>query len=507
MLVNNKLSHHKSSLMKKTFFTLSSLILFAACSKPTAEIKSTVDSTSAPSAEYEFVNSYPLEATAQKSYDEVDMSRASVAYHFFYPTVSMEGTFQGNRDAGVEENKAALMMACGPKHVLFTGNSDTPYMGGGIDLKESGPMVIELPAGPYLGIINDHNFRWIADVGIPGPDAGKGGKHLLLPPDYKGTIPKGYYVSKSTTYKVLVGVRALPVNGDLQGAITAQKKIKIFPLSSAASPRLVQLIDKTNDKVDLTCLRWENNIQYWEKVHKVIEEEPALEQYRAMYGVLAALGIEKGKPFTPDARMKKILEEAAKKGQKQMLVAAFASGRADKTVWTDRKWEWAALRWENGDFDLPTGPDLEGRDHWFSQAVGVSPKMFLRTAGAGSLYWLGLRDKDGNYLDGSKTYKLSVPQPVPQKLFWSVTVYDAETRSQIQTNQDKAALRSLFELKDVSKTEPTNLYFGPQAPAGKEGQWIKTIPGKGWFVYLRLYGPEGPAFDETWKPGDFEEVK
>lgn len=133
--------------------------------------------------------------------------------------------------------------------------------------------------------------------------------------------------------------------------------------------------------------------------------------------------------------------------------------------------------------------------------------MFKRDPTAGSLYWLGVRDTTGATLDGGKTYKLSVPQPVPGKLFWSVTVYDTDTRSQVLTDQGKAALRSIFELKDVSKTQPTELYFGPTAPAGHEAQWIKTIPGKGWFTYFRVYGPEQAAFDGSWKPGDFEEVK
>ena len=176
--------------------------------------------------------------------------------------------------------------------------------------------------------------------------------------------------------------------------------------------------------------------------------------------------------------MKAILERAAKAGRAQMLVAGFGSSRPDRIVWPDRKWEWAALRSENGDFELPTGIDLEARDRWFSQAVGVSPKMFLRTAGAGSLYWLGLREKDGAYLDGGKTYKLSVPQPVPQNPFRSVTVYDSATRSQIQTDQDKAALRSLVELKNVPTTGATDLYFGPSAPAGKKGNGSRRIPAR-----------------------------
>ena len=117
------------------------------------------------------------------------------------------------------------------------------------------------------------------------------------------------------------------------------------------------------------------------------------------------------------------------------------------------------------------------------------------------------RDNNENTLDGGKSYKLTVPQPVPGKLFWSVTVYDTDTRSQINTDQGKAALRSLFELKNASATTPTELYFGPQAPSGHENAWIKTIPGKGWFVYFRVYGPEQSAFDGSWKPSDFEEVK
>jgi hypothetical protein len=132
--------------------------------------------------------------------------------------------------------------------------------------------------------------------------------------------------------------------------------------------------------------------------------------------------------------------------------------------------------------------------------------MFRRAAGAGSLYWLGLRDADGAYLDGGKTYKLTVPQPVPGRLFWSITVYDAETRSQIRTDQNRAALRSMFELADADADTPVELYFGPDAPEDAQGRWIKTIPGRGWFVYFRIYGPEEPAFDGSWQLPDFETV-
>jgi hypothetical protein len=225
------------------------------------------------------------------------------------------------------------------------------------------------------------------------------------------------------------------------------------------------------------------------------------------YGLLASLGIAKGQPFNPDSRMQGILVKAAHIANDEMRVQSFADRRPDRLAWPDRKWEWATLRPENGTFDTPAYKDLEARTKWFYQAQIESPAMFRRTAAAGSLYWLGTRDTTGAFLNGGKTYKLTVPQPVPAKLFWSITVYAPDTRSEIVTDQGKAALRSLFELKNVSATQPTDLYFGPTAPAGHENQWIKTIPGNGWFVYFRIYGPETPAFDGLWKPGDFEEVK
>jgi hypothetical protein len=205
--------------------------------------------------------------------------------------------------------------------------------------------------------------------------------------------------------------------------------------------------------------------------------------------------------------MQGILVKAAQIANDQMRVQSFADRRPDRVAWPDRKWEWATLLPENGTFDAATYKDLEAREKWFYQAQIESPAMFRRSAAAGSLYWLGTREGSGAFLDGGTTYKLTVPQPVPAKLFWSLTIYDPDTRSEIVTDQGKAALRSLFELKGKGGSGSLDLYFGPKAPAGHEGEWIQTIPGKGWFTYFRIYGPEAAAFDGSWKPGDFEEIK
>jgi hypothetical protein len=465
---------------------------------------SSAQNATAP-AGYSFERGYPTAQTTQRSRDDADFQRAMTAYRFWYPTVSVEGIFHGNRAAGILDNQSWGMAAAGPRQVGFTLNSDTPYGSGVLDLSK-GPMVIELPPGPFIGLVDDHNQGWVQDMGLPGPDAGKGGKYLFLPPGYTGKEPAGYHVSRSPTLINLFALRALPVGGDVQKALAALRTVKVYPLSTADKPQVLQVIDTTSKAMDSSSLKWEDNIHFWEQLSKIINTEPVVQQYLPMYGLLASLGIEKGKPFQPDARMKSILERAAKKGRDQMLVSAFDSDRPDRINWPDRRWEWAGLVPGSAQFETPWGMDLEARDRWFAQAIVTSPAMFRRSAGAGSLYWMADRDSTGVFLDGGKNYKLTLPQPVPGKLFWSVTIYDAATRSQVQTDQDKAALRSMFELKDVPTNAPVDLYVGPTAPKGNESHWIKTTPGKGWFAYIRIYGPEQAAFDKSWKPGDFEEV-
>jgi hypothetical protein len=352
----------------------------------------------------------------------------------------------------------------------------------------------------------DINQRWVADMGLPGPDAGKGGKHLLLPPGYTGDIPdSGYYVHKASSNRQIVGARSLPVGGDVVEAKQRLTTIKVYPLHPTDGWTEPEWIDKTGQIQDTTPLQWENNLAFWEVLHQTLDAEPAYEGYRTHYGELAALGIEKGAPFCPDDRMKSILQRAAQAGNAHMRVQSFADRSPDRLVWPDRQWQYAALRFEDGDFNTATHVDLVAREKWFYQAVGASPAMFRRDTRAGSLYWLGIHDHTGAYLDGGLSYKLTVPLPVPGKLFWSITVYDIDTRSQIQTEQEKAALRSLFELTDLTGST-ADLFFGPEPPADSTAPWIQTIPGKGWFAYFRIYGPQTEAFNGDWRPGDFRIV-
>lgn len=453
--------------------------------------------------DYAFERGIPTEETARKAYDDADLARAVQAYKFFYPTVSGAAIVKGNIDVGIVPNKVFGILDTDPQALVFTANSDTPYGPLLLDLS-IGPIVVELPPGPLIVCSMDINQRWVADMGIPGPDAGNGGKHLLIGPEYKADVPAdGYYIHRASSNRQIVGVRSLPVNGDVPAAKARLTTIKVYPLDPKTEWQEPKWLDVTGKPQDTTPVQWEDNFEFWEVLHRTIDAEPAYAGYHNYYGELAALGIEKGKPFEPPARTKHILEEAAHVANAQMRVQSFGDRRPDRSVWPDRRWQWAALRYEDGDFNTADHTDLVAREKWFFQAIGASPAMFRRDSGAGSLYWLGLADRQGTSLNGAKTYRLSVPLPVPAKLFWSVTVYDTGTRSQLQTPQNKAALRSLFELKNVTG-DTAELYFGPLPPKSGEEHWIQTIPGKGWFVYFRIYGPEAPAFDGSWKPSDFE---
>jgi len=451
-----------------------------------------------------FENGFPTADSAEAASGDVALRRAVEAYRFFYPTVSLEGIFAGTRGAGAKDNESALLFIARPHHVGFTLNSDTPYSGGILDLRKSGPLVIDVPAGPLVGLVDDHHHRWITDLGLPGRDGGKGGKYLVTPPGWTGEVPEGYLAAACDTWTAFCALRVLPLGGDVDTAKKLLSTVRFYPLSQADAPPSYVFTDYSDQPIDCTCLDWEDNLEYWRVLHRVVDSEPAIEELRPMLGTLAEVGIEAGQPFPTDPAVLDVLTRAARQGRDEMLVSAFASRRPDRMAWPDRTWEWAGLRFENGTFEREGSLDVEAKDRWFAQAIVTSPAMFRRAEGQGSLYWLGLRDDTGAYLDGGRAYRLTVPLPVPAGLFWSVTAYDAQTRSEVAADQGQAALRSLFDNLDADGATQVDLYFGPTEPSDPTARkhWIQTVPGRGWFVYFRIYGPGKPAFDGSWKPAD-----
>jgi hypothetical protein len=371
-------------------------------------------------------------------------------------------------------------------------------------------MVVELPPGPFIGFVDDHNMRWVQDMGLIGPERGQGGKHLILPPNYEGEVPDGYYAGRSKTRIVVVFIRLMPVGGDVAAALQAANDIKIYPLSEAGQPVTFRYIDVSDYTMPLPILTWETNIEYFRQLHAVIQTETAPSEFRPMLGMLAQLGIENGKPFDPDARMQRILEEAAQTGTAELRANFYAQRDPEFMAWEGRAWEWLIMQViiaETGDFGGPAYLNLEPSETYYFMGYGASAAMGKPAPGAGSIYWGAFRDGTGAYLDGGKTYKLTVPGPVPADLFWSNTVYDANMRTLIATDQDRAAIRSHIENPQANADGSYDFYFGPNAPEGKEDMWIKTIPGIGWWSAFRIYGPQAAAFDGTWKLDDIVEIE
>jgi hypothetical protein len=278
-----------------------------------------------------------------------------------------------------------------------------------VDLELSGPMVVEMPAGPYVAFVDDHNMRWVQDMGLIGPDKGEGGKHLILPPDYEGEVPSGHHVGRSQTRMVVVFIRIIPIGGDIAGAIKAADDVKIYPLAKAGQPVTQRFIDVSDRTLPLPILTWENDMEYWRQLHAVIQVETAPADFRPMLGMLWQLGIEKGKPFNPDARMQRILEVAALTANAEMRVSTYAKKRPEYIAWEGRAWEWLVVQLVTSptmDFGVPAYLNLQAADEYYFMGYGTSAAIGVRKVGSGSIYFVAYRDGKDAYLDGGKTYTL-----------------------------------------------------------------------------------------------------
>jgi hypothetical protein len=445
----------------------------------------------------------PDKETTQKIYDDLDLRRATEAFLATLPVASMAAMESGLRSLG-EPNKVVIQFRelMDSKSLWLTPNTVSIYQGVWCELGDE-PMVIETPP-KVLGIIDDAWFHYVTDFGNAGPDKGQGGKFLLVPPGYEGKLPEGYFVARTQTYGNWVIWRGFQVDGSTKPAVEAtQSKFRMYPLSQKDNPPEMKFIDVSGTEHN-TIHRMDYG--YWEEVNSTIQAEPADGISPEVRGLLAAIGIEKGKEFNPDERMKKILTEAAKVGSAtaQALTARPRDPRfyvyPGERVWTN------PMPGGSYDFLVNGGIFHDARIYMHFYATGITPAMAARNVGVGSQYLIAYLDKDGNALDGSKTYKIHLPPNVPAKDFWSFTLYDNQTRSMLQTDQRFPGVDSLGEVK-ANADGSYDIYFGPKAPEGMEDNWIQTVPGKAWNTIFRLYGPLEPFYDQSWKPGNPELVE
>ncbi|MES2127471.1 MAG: DUF1254 domain-containing protein [Pseudomonadota bacterium] len=445
-----------------------------------------------------FHDGVPDQASVTKLYDNLDFLRGVDAYLNAIPGASMVALRRGLRSIGAEKGAIAvfddLMDA---RSLVLTGNSESVYAMTWLDLKD-GPLVVESPPNT-LGVVDDFWFRYVADLGNAGPDKGKGGKFLFLPPGYQGAVPEGYHVFRSPTFGNLLIWRAFTVNGDPKpGAANVRQHARVYPLAQAANPLAPSFVNASG-KVFNTIHA--NDYSYYEELNELIQEEPSAALDAERLGQLAGLGMVKGKPFAPDARLRKILAEAAVVGAATARAQSYATRDREAYFYPGSQWRTPFIG-NSYSFTKDGATLLDARSMFFYMAVVTTPAMTVKRPGVGSQYAFSANDQQGRPLDGGCNYRITLPPNPPAKNFWSLVAYDTTTRSMLQTDQPFPSVNTSTPGVVKNADGATDVYFGPQPPAGKAGNWVQTLPGKGWSVLLRLYGPLEPWFDKSWQPGD-----
>jgi hypothetical protein len=540
----NTMTHVLRSLTVLTAFVALALPGFAAA-QPAAGIPpaiTTPDKVETRIGPLEFKDGAPSKATVDKMYDQIDFTHAYNVFMNSLDGVSIATLRRGMQSVGVKDNEVIVFSdLMDSKSLFLTANADTVYAIGILDLTK-GPMVLEVPP-KFLGAIDDQWFRWVIDIGLPGPDRGVGGKYLVVPPGYEGELPQGgYFVARSrTNYVAWFGRAFIENRSDPKPAAESIRKFtKVYPYEAggigtpiaeflAGKARLGRISAPPPTKFHEGSGKVMNTIPpndwtFYETLNEIVQQEPATSLDPELMGSIAAIGIVKGKPFNPDARMRKIMTEA--------LAVANAASRTLFMSPRDPSWyyypgsSWFNYLFQTGyQFETPiplitregakpfppTGyRTLDARTNFFYGITGITPGMAMRLTGIGSQYLLAMVDANKQHFDGAKTYKVTLPKDIPEVNFWSLTLYDNMSRSMLDTPQryPRAGSQSYpSPAAEPNADGSTTVYLGPKQPDGvKRGNWIQTMPNKGWFVILRLYGPLEPFFDKSWRPSEIEPV-
>ena len=450
-----------------------------------------------------FTDGFPDEATAEKVFDNLDFQHAVQAFLTTMPVASLNAQRKALRGFGPDNQTVIIFESLmDPRSLFLTANTESIYAVAWLDLKD-GPIVVESPPNT-LGLADDFWFRYVTDLGIAGPDKGKGGRFLFLPPDFAGMTPDGYYTFRSRTFGNIFATRGFQVNGDPKPGVEAIKQqLRIYPLADAANPPVTNFINVSGKAFNTIHAM---DASFFDEVNEVIQEEPTVAGDPETLGLLASIGIEKGMPFAPDARMKKILAEAAAVGQATARALAYRCRLKEAFFYPDSAWLTPFVG-GSSEFLHNGARLLDARSFFFFYATGITPAMAIQHVGAGSAYAVAFVDSQKRPMDGSKTYKLHLPPNIPAKQFWSLVLYDNQTRSMLQTDQPFPSISSQKKGVVINPDTSVDVYFGPTALSGKESNWVQTWPGKGWNVILRLYGPLQPFFDKTWRPSEIEDVR
>jgi hypothetical protein len=473
-----------------------------------------------------FQQDYPTDGAAKRLIDELLFERGVQSYLWALPAINMWAMKEASEARfGAGYNVLPVWkQRLSAKTLVTTPNSDVIYAMGYVDLAKDGPLVIELPPNQQ-GILDDfwqrpvpgptidgHDFA--GDVGLAGPDRGNGGRYLLLPPGYNGPVPADYFVYRPATNNVFVFWRAFFTDPKrLAEPVQLIERTRIYPLGQRDTAKPMQFPDASGVPVNML---FPPDINYFGMLSRFINSEVVETANVDWRGMLAGIGITKGQPFAPDEHAKTILDNAAKTAFKMSKVLAFnvILAKPAAHIYPDRQWTtpilggYAASGPElNLEFLRRDGSfrDLDSRAAYFTNYYAISPGMISNIPGKGAAYLIGFRDSVGRLYSSDKSYRLHLPAPIPIANFWSLTLYDALTASGLDNGQPFPSLNSNGH-PTVNADGSVDLYVGPTPPPGKEANWLKSVPGKGYFVILRLYGPTEAYLKMTWKPGDLEQM-
>ena len=459
-----------------------------------------------PIGTLEFFDGVPTGNTVETIYDNLDRMRGVAVFLHNVGAVSINSILDGLAKEGADAtNKVAIFSQLMDSATLVvTANTSTLYAYSGTDLAKDGPTVIEVPPG-MLGFLDDSWQRFVGNIGITGPDRGKGGKYLVLPPGYSGEAPGGYFLLKPSTNRNFLFLRGSIKDGLKPAVENITGGLKIYPLKDAANPAPTEFVDMSGKAFNTV---FPNDMGYFEILDAIIQREPIGAIGPETRGEIASIGIVKGRKFEPDDRMKKLLTEAGTLGNATARVITAYPRIGGVRIYPDTDSSWImGFANKNTSFEADGAMNLSARALFYFNAGGVTPAMAVTRAGAGSDYAMASLDAGKKPFDGSKTYKLHLPPNVPVNDFWAVTMYDTQTRSQLQTSQKFPTVGSLTEGMAKNADGSYDIYFAPNAPEGKAGNWLQTVPGKSWFLLLRMYGPLEPWINKTWRPSEIELVK
>lgn len=488
------------------FFKLNHLLLImmivlpltiTSCSKNQKRSDSQGDSYLAAEVKYHSNGYLTSESVENLRLMQMEVKAIS-AYEFALPIAGIQKWHLGFLEDG-DYGDWVLYDNLAQKIPILTANQTTPYTVSYVDLSVS-PYYLEIPAGRIGGLVLDIYQRPQADLGVMGPDEGKGGKYLLVGPGQEE--PEGHdaqWVINSSCNLVFLGTRI--IGADKETTDKLRRQHFVYKVGESKENQKFIPASETPNWVGAQA----TGLQYWKDVYDVLKNEPVEGINRIILTQLRDLGITKSGGFNPDEEQKEILTRAAEKGDAIAMVNTFSKKSYKSRHWSDRNWRYI-LNQSRLDLMHPDYYEAKEMASFSYEAITTSKAMVLPIREQGSKYLAAYLDDKDEWLDGSNTYEILIPANAPAKDFWSIAVYDNKTRALIDNEQGKAIVNNRGEIK-IEDDGSVKVFIGPTVPEGYENNWVQSNSGKGFFIYLRLYAPTEEYYDKSWKMPDIKRVK